>query len=488
MEFNKLNFKKNNFFAIDSEEKNNGNVKPEDNFKKSEKNIFETSDENYMSYDDCMSEKEIAEMKRTLDISRDEYDVYIKSNLDSAIEKINKKTTAKGANTLVTIKNYTEENCRVIFDDIAEFYPSEKDEIFADIIRKIDEPKAMTKENASNPCTACKILTTCIENGSDASLDFVEKFIDNCSEDSLNAILKKGNLDKYANFYVPNSPLSTKLTEMYLDVRGKLNDGKIENSKQGNIGDCWLLSGINAMRYSEKGQEILNEHITETENGYNVRFEGLNKDIEITKQEIIEAVQSYKYSIGDSDVLLYELAFEKALSDTKKNDSIASNKDSKDENESSIDGGDLELFISSLTGKKTEKVSNSKGCGDEGYVGEKVLDAFLEIIKPLIGPVEYVDYLGNILDKIGESDNIIATVAFVSKENKKARYLTDVNGEKHRVSGVDSDSRHACAIKSVGDDLVTLINPWNSSKDIVVTKQEFLDNAIMISYCDLSEE
>ncbi len=37
MEFNKLNFKKNNFFAIDSEEKNNGNVRPEDNFKKSEK-------------------------------------------------------------------------------------------------------------------------------------------------------------------------------------------------------------------------------------------------------------------------------------------------------------------------------------------------------------------------------------------------------------------------------------------------------------------
>ncbi len=72
------------------------------------------------------------------------------------------------------------------------------------------------------------------------------------------------------------------------------------------------------MRYSEKGQEILDEHITETENGYNVRFEGLNKDIEITKQEIIEAVQSYKYSTGDSDVLLYELAFEKALSDTKK--------------------------------------------------------------------------------------------------------------------------------------------------------------------------
>lgn len=487
MEYSKLNFKSDRSPVINKQNENNVDKKPENHFKK---NIFETSDKKRISFVDSMSEKEIAEMNLVLDTSRNEYEEYGKSDLDSAIEKINKKTTGEGTTTLIAIKNYTEKNYRMFFDDIARFYPSEKDKIFADIIKKIDKPKDMTTKNAINPGIAFKILALCLENQSDASLEFVEKFIDNCSKESLNAILKKDNLNEYANIYIPESSLAKKITEKYLDIRGKLNDGKIEDSSQGEIGDCWLLSGINAMRYSKKGQEIINKQITETENGYNVRFEGLDKDIEITKQEIAEAILSYEYSKGDTDVLLYELAFEKGLSEVEnKTDSTTEKSNGQNDEHAAIDGGSMMLFISALTGKKTKNIANNKGYNDETYHSQAPISKFFKkYTNKLIERLEYALDLNPTLNKIENSDDIVASVYFMSKNNNEKRYLTDIEGNKHIVAGSKTDPDHACAIKSVDGDLVTVVNPWDSSEDIVITKEELLDNTYMISYCDLSED
>ena len=75
----------------------------------------------------------------------------------------------------------------------------------------------------------------------------------------------------------------------------------------------------------------------------------------------------------------------------------------------------------------------------------------------------------------------------MSKDNNEERYITDTEGKKHSVTGSNSDSRHICAIKSVDGDLVTIVNPWDSEEDIVITREELLKNAFAISYCNLSD-
>ena len=38
-------------------------------------------------------------------------------------------------------------------------------------------------------------------------------------------------------------------------------DGEIGDTEQNSTGNCWLLSGANALSYTEEGQEIINELI-----------------------------------------------------------------------------------------------------------------------------------------------------------------------------------------------------------------------------------
>ena len=484
MEFNKTSFKINNSPVIGKQNEHKDESKSENN---TEKNIFENSTELYLPAVGCMSEKEIAELNFALANSRIEAEEQIKSDLDDTFKAINRKTKAESIVTMSAISKYKKMHKRSFFDDVAAFYPDKKDDIFENIIKKIDDPKIMAAKNSPKPYIACDILKDCIINHSDANLEFVEKFVDNCSEESLNGILKKGSLDRYANYYAPNSSLANKLTEKYLDVRGKLNDGTVGDSSQGNIADCWLLSGINAMRYTEKGQEILNNAISNTENGYSVRFEGLNKDIEITKDDITNAIQSGKYSTGDTDVLLYELAFEKGLDEGYiKHNILAGGSAENTEEASSLDGGSAMTLIYALTGKKSKYALSAQGCSDE-VLSQSPVGVFLT--KTLKAIAEPFVSSGNesILDKISNSENVIASVSFMFENNGKERYLTDIDGNKHEVSGVDVDSMHECAIKSIDGDLVTIVNPWNSKENIVITREELLKNAFAISYCDLSD-
>ena len=46
-------------------------------------------------------------------------------------------------------------------------------------------------------------------------------------------------------------------------------DGKIDNANQGQTGDCWLISGVNALSYSEEGQKCIKEAL-EYHDGYTI--------------------------------------------------------------------------------------------------------------------------------------------------------------------------------------------------------------------------
>ena len=93
-------------------------------------------------------------------------------------------------------------------------------------------------------------------------------------------------------------------------------DGIIDKSvQQGQTGDCWLLSAILALNSSKNGKKIIKNSIEVQENNdVVVRFNGLKYDngeivsYTIPENEIFANLHSSKYSKGDIDLLVFELA------------------------------------------------------------------------------------------------------------------------------------------------------------------------------------
>jgi len=121
---------------------------------------------------------------------------------------------------------------------------------------------------------------------------------------SLKKLVETG---KYAQKDIDNIALANRALS---DTTSDKQDGKIGSFKQGQIGDCWLLSGLKVIASSEEGAEIIKKSITNNKNGtYTVKFIGApNKKYVITEKEINDNEQ---FSTGDKDVKIIELATNK---------------------------------------------------------------------------------------------------------------------------------------------------------------------------------
>lgn len=88
-------------------------------------------------------------------------------------------------------------------------------------------------------------------------------------------------------------------------------DGKIGPTEQGRIGDCWLLAQINAIAGTTWGRKAIKQAISVDQNGTcTVYLKGPGKTYTYTPEQIQKALDSGKYSTGDIDMLLIELAIE----------------------------------------------------------------------------------------------------------------------------------------------------------------------------------
>ena len=206
-------------------------------------------------------------------------------------------------------------------------------------------------------------------------------------------------------------------------------DSKIENIKQGMIGDCWLLSGLVAFSNTPYGSEIIKNSITSNDDGsYSVYFKGIDKSFTITQNELIIAKSTDEYLKGDYDALLMELAFEKVF---KEGTAIETgydhlnsdiwNLNSEKNNETNVlDGGYFSYVTYLLTGKDTTTIARND----------------IHSIDPKTIP---------------------ATICF-SRD-----FMPDINGQEIEVS--DNGSRHAWILKSIDEDVATIVNPWDTSKE-----------------------
>ena len=256
---------------------------------------------------------------------------------------------------------------------------------------------------------------------------------------------------------VPKTEPQTK-TERLFDI-----NEKVESSQQGYIGDCWLLSGLNSLSYSQKGQKLINDAITVNDNGsYTVTFGGINKDVNITDSDLLQARKSGLYSTGDDDVLLMEVAFEKVIDDIQSgkikipgDTTNLSFIEKTDGQISSIDGGWLSDMIYLLTGDDLEFITNKSS-----------FTAFLDEMEK--NPQNYVAKLSFPSSSKGETEDFNS--------------ITDINGKEIYSLG---DGGHAFAIKSVSNGIVTIVNPYDSNKEYQISYDELIYSARNIEYYKL---
>ena len=118
-------------------------------------------------------------------------------------------------------------------------------------------------------------------------------------------------------------------------------DGHITKAIQGNTGDCYLCGAINSLVCTPNGQKILQDNISINKDAegnvvsYTVKFPGsqivkdmldkkgikpvyIQGEYTITQDELITYSTDMRLSIGDGDVLLYEIAYNKYRDDINK--------------------------------------------------------------------------------------------------------------------------------------------------------------------------
>lgn len=234
-------------------------------------------------------------------------------------------------------------------------------------------------------------------------------------------------------------------------------DGKIDSTIQGKIADCWILSGINALSYTTEGKRIIEEALDYQKNGDTiVHLKGIG-DYTITLDELNEArSKRASYSKGDDDMLIFELALEKVMNDKadmnykyKSNvffESAASVKNDILEHNTSIWGGNTTELLYLLTGKSAQT-----------YINKEAMSSALTRFN---------------------GKNIAMTATLASKSE-----VLDINGKTVSLPG-----GHSYAIKDVKNGVITLTDPWNSGKDIVIKKDTFLQTFTTLSLCDLSNK
>ena len=290
-------------------------------------------------------------------------------------------------------------------------------------------------------------------------------------------------------------------------------DGKFGPSSQVGEGDCYLLASINSIKELSDGDKLLNNLVsikkgadgkkvyTVTLPGASIAAQSLMQNNNIpsdkmfitgtytfTQDELNEILekQGTAYSVGDADVILLEVAFEKyrkeVLQTVKANnltDSTASIAGIQTgQNTSNIleggRGGYDAVFI--LTGKTSQVYQNYKH--NNGLINKPDGSVIAytpsssrnnQNVKAAAVGVSEID--GSVRNTRPELTKMLDKLMNDEKDGKKdyvgvaGFVLYDEHGKK--LGG------HAYTIKSVSATEVVLINPWNPEKDIVMSRSDF---------------
>jgi len=208
--------------------------------------------------------------------------------------------------------------------------------------------------------------------------------------------------------------INTVMNNIVNNIGSSNANGKIDRDfKQGKGGDCWLLAGIESAAQNPRALAKLNNQIKVDKNGnVTVNLKGVHRTYTITKEELKKAG---KLSKGDLDVRAIELAIQKYYKEQGR----------------TIYGGTVFDFYKIMFG--TPKYEKAKS------ISNRTLNEL----------------------RSGKRIGIAGCV----KTNIKAH---DKYGNE-----VPIVNDHMYAIKSVGNDTIELVNPWDTSKTIIMPIKDF---------------
>ena len=261
---------------------------------------------------------------------------------------------------------------------------------------------------------------------------------------------------------------------IYVTSSDSTRDGVISFTKQGGVGDCGALSAITALSYTTKGAEILKGLFDYTYNYTTVHL--ATGDYKADDSKMAKYARQHRTASKDDDMAILEIALEKAVDDIVRGKKFVSaeapweiqmllQQSVSTNRTSSIEGIYPNAVFYLLTGKTGEyfddKELMNKKLNEFQKNGHKSL--------AMTAVSNFYDGYTGILERTGTEEQM--------------KDMTDINTGK-KITITDA---HAFTVKDVSKDGVTLVNPWDTSKSITISRSDFLDN-YYIMCCDLSDK
>lgn len=227
-------------------------------------------------------------------------------------------------------------------------------------------------------------------------------------------------------------------TVYFEDTNAK--DGNINYTRQGGVGDCWLLATLNGVKDYEP--QVIDNMFKYTENGSVVHL--AVGDYEVSDAELAERKQTTQYNYTDDDIIRIEIAMEKALNDYK--------------------NGEIEFNLPENTaGAEYIKYKHN----DEKQKADKML------IEGGYSEQAYYFLTGKLPESVHEPENIEGNAD--TKEYIANMKDSINNKEKFGVVILDvGSSAHACTITEISDDYVEYRDPQEESGVKRISMNDFL--------------
>ena len=267
-----------------------------------------------------------------------------------------------------------------------------------------------------------------------------------------------------------------------------VSDGVIGNFRQGDkAGDCYLLSALYSLSKTSNGAAIIKNNIKKEKDGsYTVMLPGaiiIKNDYaknrkkcsitgvyKITSAEIKKARGSKKYSSGDIDVLLYELAFAKYRREV-----ILTNNMNQQSSQYGIAGqytGNATFFdpLKGGVGHDAMFVISGKQSSDYEVSANTVSSINSSSIKTIQSRKKKIDRRGvqRLLDKKAKNPGRYSITFGLKLDN-----------------GTGKDGYHALSVTRIENGRVYFVNPWDTKKEFSMTIDGFMKSAYQISFVDM---
>lgn len=252
---------------------------------------------------------------------------------------------------------------------------------------------------------------------------------------------------------------------------GIVSDGEIQPTKQGDVGDCWLLGGVNGLAQTDWGKEAISEaidgnHAGTAEDPYTVTLydsEGNKKSIQVTNEDIENyGLDDKKYSSGDIDMNLLEAAVNKYFQEEIEAGRLDRN--INDPMEGNIGTGVYSTNYL-LTGRTGQGITKVDILPENANIYSKMTDDNL------------LDALNTFADN---PSNVSMTCGFKERSWFQKTFGTTSAGEQ--------STNHAYTITNVNKNpageiiSISYTNPWDSGKEYTVPYKTFCDRVIDLSY------